>query len=37
VRAHLIDPSVLAERIETVQAHPLAIDRARTWIHSIAP
>jgi hypothetical protein len=32
VRAGLIDPDVLAARIETVQAHPVALDRARSWI-----
>jgi hypothetical protein len=35
VRAHLIDPAVLAERLQTVQAHPLALDRTRTWIRDM--
>jgi hypothetical protein len=37
VRAQLIDPAVLSERLETVQAHPLALDRTRTWIRSMTP
>jgi len=34
VRVRLIDPGVLAAQIETVQAHPVAIQRARSWIAS---
>jgi hypothetical protein len=32
VREDLIDPAVLANRLETVTAHPVAIERARAWI-----
>lgn len=36
VRARLIDPAVLAVRIETLDAHPAAVDRARSWIRNLS-
>jgi hypothetical protein len=35
VRAGLVDPGLLAERLDTVdpdRAHPVAVDRARAWL-----
>ena len=34
VREGLIDPGILADRIGTVAAHPLVIEKARGWIAS---
>lgn len=35
VRARLIDPALLAERLDAVEAHPIAVDRARAWTRHV--
>ncbi|WP_422737428.1 DUF6036 family nucleotidyltransferase [Micromonospora sp. WMMD729] len=37
IRAGLVDPAVIAERIEMVDVHPLARKRLREWIASYLP
>jgi hypothetical protein len=37
VREGLIDPDVIADRIGTVTAHPLVIEKVRSWIASNRP
>jgi hypothetical protein len=37
IREQLINLSLLAERLDTVTAHPVAIERARAWITSQHP
>ncbi|MEU7926153.1 hypothetical protein [Micromonospora sp. NPDC049801] len=37
IRAGLVDPAMVAERIEMVDVHPLVRKRLRDWIASYLP
>jgi hypothetical protein len=37
IRAGLINPAVVAERIEMVEVHPLVLKRLRDWIAIYRP
>ncbi|MET0415223.1 MAG: hypothetical protein ABW022_04275, partial [Actinoplanes sp.] len=37
IRAGLINPALVAERVETVDVHPLVLKRLRDWIASYLP